>query len=149
MFFHYYLKFTFKNLAKVVIIINIVREEILEISSLLEFDSKIMREKTCLFILSILMILWMFWIRYALGDALFNISEWGGYILCVPLVYSLATLFSVLKTSTDNLRLITTISIGCVIPIFLANNLLHSFYLEKLAMILVGMILTIMCSKKD
>lgn len=95
------------------------------------------------------MILWMFWIRYALGDALFNISEWGGYILCVPLVYSLATLFSVLKTSTDNLRLITTISIGCVIPIFLANNLLHSFYLEKLAMILVGMILTIMCSKKD
>lgn len=108
-----------------------------------------MRQKIIVFVLSILMLLWLFWIRYALADSLFNLSDWGGYILCVPLVYGIAALFGASKTPKESLRLIVAITIGSMIPVFLANNLLHSFYLEKLAMILVGMIFAIIISKKN
>lgn len=78
----------------------------------------------------------IFW-NYYLGEnfrSFYNISEWGVYVLVVPIVFFLY----IFLTNSYSTRILIYISLGVFTSILLNRDLSNSFWFQKIIMTSVG-----------
>ena len=95
-------------------------------------------------ILIIVFLLWVVFLRYALEDKFYNISEWGGYLLVIPLISSV--MLALHKKLTN--RIIIAILIGAMLPIMLSREFDIILLCQKTLMMIAGALVTMFLLKK-
>ncbi|MCL2738269.1 MAG: hypothetical protein FWE30_02365 [Bacteroidales bacterium] len=99
---------------------------------------KIFKRLIVFTILLITFLLWILFLRYELAGKLFNISEWGGYLLVVPLVGSIILVVNRQLTN----KLIMGITLTAVLPVVLDKNFDITLFCLKISMIVAGALAT-------
>lgn len=70
-------------------------------------------------------------------SGLYNISIWGVYLFCVPIIYCIMSLMKT-QTKASLFKGVIYATIGMVITILLSTDIVNSFWLQKILMTLVG-----------
>ena len=81
---------------------------------------------------TILFILWFF-LLHDISNSYYNISEWGGYFLIIPIAYCVVSLMK-----KNALKSTFAVVIGVIISVFLARYADYSILLVKIVAVLVG-----------
>ena len=95
------------------------------------------------YIIICLSIAWYILIYTVEFNHFYNIGDWGGYVFVVPFGYSLFRIFT-RKPNINNNIYILCITIGALIPILLDRNFLDSLYLQKMGMLFLGVMITLL-----
>ncbi|GHT13457.1 hypothetical protein FACS189426_18400 [Bacteroidia bacterium] len=77
--------------------------------------------------------------NYHFADAVknfYSISEWGIYLLVVPIAYYFIAFFT--KKSIDAKKVMIFITIGVIIQILLNRDLANSFFWQKVFATIIG-----------
>ena len=82
---------------------------------------------------------------YSIGY--YHISEWISFFFITPLIYSIATLFPFLKKNLSK-KTILLITGGAIIAVCLSTDLAHSFWMQKIVMVVLGGLFTVFVNYK-
>lgn len=73
----------------------------------------------------------------------YNITEWISYFFITPLIYSVFALFPSLKRKLSK-KSVLLITCGAILSVFLNRDFANSFWEQKLFLITLGAIFTIL-----
>lgn len=91
-------------------------------------------------------LLWLFKFRYLIGDQFFNIAEWGGYMLILPLAYLFAATFLELTPKSIRTSMLGVFCGSCI-GIFVNTSPEVNILLLKAASLFFGAIVVFLTLK--